>query len=76
MLDVVCEMGGISELSHSLLVMWHFCCCGSYAYFSNFDSTSVNFLCFKIIGAITLVLVLSQLSLISFPGTKKAHVVC
>lgn len=69
-------MGGISELSNSLLVMWHFCCCGSYAYFSNFDSTSGNFLCFWIIGAITLVLVLSQLSLISFPRTKKAHVVC
>lgn len=67
-------MVGISELSNCMLVLWPFCCCGSYAYFSNFDNTSGNFLCFSIGGAVILVLVFSQLSLISFP--KKAHVVC
>lgn len=74
MLDIVCEMVGNSELSNSLLVMWYFCCCGNYAYFNNFDSTSGNFLCFWISRAIIVVLVFSQLSLLSFP--KKASVVC
>lgn len=67
-------MVGISELSNSLSVMWHFCCCGSYAYFSNFDSTSGNFLYFWISRAVILVLAFSQLCLIFFP--KKAHMMC